>query len=146
MQKLIDYLADLNSAESQLGIWVNPNNLDDFRVGQFCYENGGVLDDKVCIGGLNDLSFGFYYESDILKDLIKYSGLKFKEKEIKEYFENLDNFVEDYLENNLDNDLYEFLNELIVEEAEYSSLENARLFVEDLKFAIDSGIFFEGEK
>ncbi|WP_324282642.1 hypothetical protein VKI22_03580 [Cyanobacterium aponinum UTEX 3221] len=143
MQKLIKYLASLNSTESQVGIWVNPNNLDDFRIGRFCYENGGVLDEKFCIGHLSDLSFGFYYESDILKDLIQTKTLNFKGKELTEYFEDLDTFINDYLENNLDTDLYEFLKNLIVTEGEYCSLENARLFVEDLKFAIDSGVFFE---
>jgi hypothetical protein len=58
MTTLLQYLETLNSSETSWGIWVNPHNVDDFRVGQFCFENGGILDDKICIGNLESLSFG----------------------------------------------------------------------------------------
>ncbi len=57
--KLVEYLAQLNSCEEQWGIWVNPADLDDYRVGQCCFENGGLLDEKVFIGTFDQLSFGF---------------------------------------------------------------------------------------
>lgn len=58
MFKLIDYLANLDSAEDGWGVWVNPDNYDDFRIGKLQYINGGVFDDKIFIGRLSMLSFG----------------------------------------------------------------------------------------
>lgn len=58
MQSLISYLTTLNSSDASRGVWVDPENVDDFRVGQFIHENGGMLDSKVCIGSLDSLSFG----------------------------------------------------------------------------------------
>jgi hypothetical protein len=59
MKTLLQYLETLNSSETSWGLWVDPHNIDDFRVGQFIYENGGMLDDKkICIGNLESLSFG----------------------------------------------------------------------------------------
>ena len=60
MSALENYLKQLNSAETQWGIWVNPENpLEEYRIGQYCFDHGGVLDDWVCIGNLESLSFGF---------------------------------------------------------------------------------------
>lgn len=56
---LKEYLSKLNTSDSQWGLWVNPDNFDDFRIGQFCFENGGMIDDFVCAGDLSALSFGF---------------------------------------------------------------------------------------
>jgi hypothetical protein len=58
MITLLQYLETLNSSETSWGIWVNPHNVDDFRVGQSCFEKGGMLDDKIYIGNLESLSFG----------------------------------------------------------------------------------------
>lgn len=60
MSSLQNYLQQLNLAESQQGIWVNPENpTEEYRIGQYCFENGGINDNWVCIGTLDDLSFGF---------------------------------------------------------------------------------------
>lgn len=60
-----NFLQQLNSAESQWGIWVNPENpTEEFRTGQFCFENGGIRDGWVCIGSLDKLSFGFQSNQD----------------------------------------------------------------------------------
>jgi hypothetical protein len=81
---LQEYLSNLNSAESQWGVWVNPDNIDDYRVGQFCYENGGISDNKICIGSLDKLSFGFQSQHDAIKEFltqteeIQYNGRKIK--------------------------------------------------------------------
>ena len=58
--KLFDYLVELNTSENQWGIWVNPEApTEDFRIGQFCFSNGGINDNWICIGSLEELSFGF---------------------------------------------------------------------------------------
>lgn len=65
MAALRDYLKTLNSSDSQWGVWVNPKNpTEDHRIGQYCFENGGLLDGWILIGSLENLSFGFQSESD----------------------------------------------------------------------------------
>lgn len=64
MATLQNYLKSLNSAESQWGVWVNPENPEEYRVGQSIFENGGLLDGWICIGTLEDLSFGFQSTHD----------------------------------------------------------------------------------
>jgi hypothetical protein len=68
---LVDYLKNLNSSETQWGVWVNPSNVDEYRVGQFCFENGGILDDWVCIGTLDKLSFGLQSQSEAIASWLK---------------------------------------------------------------------------
>jgi hypothetical protein len=68
---LASYLQALCSADSHQGIWVNPENIDEYRIGQFVFENGGIEDDWVCIGSLDRLSFGFQSEHDAIKSLLE---------------------------------------------------------------------------
>jgi hypothetical protein len=68
---LANYLQALCSADSHQGIWVNPENIDEYRIGQFVFENGGIKDDWVCIGSLDRLSFGFQSEHDAIKSLLE---------------------------------------------------------------------------
>jgi hypothetical protein len=70
MTTLIQFLETLNSSDTSCGVWVNPENVDDFRVGQFIFENGGIKDNWVCIGSLNSLSFGYQYEVDAFNEII----------------------------------------------------------------------------
>lgn len=53
---LTQYLAQLDSVESQWGIWVNPQNLEEYRIGQFLFENGGVIDNFVSIGSMESFT------------------------------------------------------------------------------------------
>ena len=65
MAALKDYLKTLNSSDSQWGVWVNPENpTEDYRIGQFIFDNGGLDDGWVRAGSLENLSFGFQFERD----------------------------------------------------------------------------------
>ena len=76
MTALSEYLSQLNSTDSQWGVWVNPENpTEEYRLGQYCFDNGGVADDWVCIGSLDNLSFGFQSESDAFDDCFKVSPI-----------------------------------------------------------------------
>ena len=107
---LQEKLSNLDSADSQWGIWVNPDNIDDYRVGQFCFENGGILDEKICIGSLDRLSFGFQSQHNAIKHYLEenefliYKGRKVKvnKKEILRAWsdENLDEEFAKFLESN----------------------------------------------
>jgi hypothetical protein len=81
MTTLKEYLATLNSSETQWGIWVNPKDLNDYRIGKKHLKNGGYDDDKVFIGNLESLSFGFQSVGEALEILlfsgITYSGVTF---------------------------------------------------------------------
>ena len=69
---LTKYLAQLNSSETQWGIWVDPESpLNNYRIGQKCFENGGVLDNFVFIGTLDRLSFGYQSIPDALKNYLE---------------------------------------------------------------------------
>ena len=61
---LRETLLGMNTADSNWGLWVNPENIDEFRRGQFVAENGGVSDNWICIGDLGSISFGYQSESD----------------------------------------------------------------------------------
>jgi hypothetical protein len=65
MAALVEYLTQLNSSDSQQGIWVNPEDINDFIVRplQFGY-NAQTYGDRVCIGTLDKLSFGYQSERD----------------------------------------------------------------------------------
>jgi hypothetical protein len=72
MSSLASYLQSLNSAESQWGIWVNPENpTEEHRIGQYCFENGGLDDGWVCIGSLDNLSFGFQSTADAIEEYLE---------------------------------------------------------------------------
>lgn len=60
------YLSQLNTTDSQWGLYVNPRNFDDYRIGQEQFENGGLLDDKVYVGSLESMSYGYQSESEAL--------------------------------------------------------------------------------
>lgn len=51
------WLAKNNSDEEQWGVWVNPRDVQDYRIGQYCFENGGILDDWAHIGSIESLAY-----------------------------------------------------------------------------------------
>ena len=53
---LTQYLSQLNSSDNQWGIWADPDDLEDYRIGQICFENGGMKDEKKFIGTLDNFS------------------------------------------------------------------------------------------
>lgn len=62
---LVDYLASLNSCETQWWIYVNPENLDEHICTQFDSPEGWV-----CIGTPENLSFGFVRTSEVLESYL----------------------------------------------------------------------------
>lgn len=135
--KLTEYLAQLNSADSQQGVWVNPENVDDYIVRPIMFGyNRQDCGDYVLIGSLDRLSFGFQSQleaiecflndhqdkSDIYdRAVLSYNGRKVVVS-IKGIIENLDN---------LDDDFRSFLN-LEAEAIESTWARNeADLFIED---------------
>lgn len=104
---LQEYLSNLNSADSQLGIWVNPNNINDYRIGQFQFENGGILDGKICIGSLDQLSFGYQSQLDAIKQYLEENQLlTFKGKKLKV---NQKEILQAWSDGNLDLEFSSFL-------------------------------------
>jgi hypothetical protein len=83
MSGLIEYLSSLNTADSSWGLWVNPENIDDYRTGQFVFNNGGVLDNFVCVGDLEALSFGYQSHEDALAEVLRGGVIEYKGKQVK---------------------------------------------------------------
>ncbi|NJN88947.1 MAG: hypothetical protein HC878_00230 [Leptolyngbyaceae cyanobacterium SL_5_14] len=70
-QRLVQYLAALDSSEEMWGLWVDPENPDDFRLGQYIFDNGGLNDGKVDMGSLSVLSCGNQDAADAIRQWLK---------------------------------------------------------------------------
>lgn len=109
MASLQNYLKQLNSAETQWGIWVNPENFEEeYRIGQYCFENGGLNDGWVCIGNLEQLSFGFQSTYDAIKQWLENNDGEF-EYNGRTVRVDVDAIAEAYGNGNLDEDFNAFL-------------------------------------
>lgn len=53
---LVQWLSTINSCESQWGLWVNSENIEEYRIGQVYFENGGVLEGWAYISNLDRLT------------------------------------------------------------------------------------------
>jgi hypothetical protein len=78
--QLINVLATLISYDSSQGIWVDPISFE-YRFGQFIFENGGVLDSKICIGSLESLIDAQSSYAGSFADFLKNSNLSPQEIE-----------------------------------------------------------------
>ena len=59
---LIEYLVKLDTDDNTLSLYVDPDNLDDYAIGQDYLENGGVDDRMVRADTLCQASFGYKYQ------------------------------------------------------------------------------------
>lgn len=131
MSKLQEYLQQLNSAETQWGIWVNPDNpTEEFRTGQFLFENGGLRDGWVCIGNLEELSFGSQSTYDAFEEYLKQNRnvIRYGGRTVKV---NPRSLLDAYSSGNLSEGLVEFLEDEASDiEEEWAEVE-AENFVEN---------------
>jgi hypothetical protein len=130
---LVEYLQNLNSAESLWGVWVNPENVDEYRIGQFQFENGGILDDWICAGSLDTLSFGHQSMEDAIEALLTNHSTRYKPGFVykgKEVRVNVKGILEAYREGNLD---FDFL-QALESEAEAIANEWSKLEAEDFVY------------
>jgi hypothetical protein len=115
MTTLKKYLATLNSSETQWGIWVNPKDLNDYRIGQRHVENGGCDDEKVFIGNLESLSFGFQSVGEALEILLFNDGISYRGVTFTKDNCNIEGFKEAFYMKKLHPPLQEIINLLIEE-------------------------------
>jgi hypothetical protein len=143
MTLLRDYLANLNSAESNWGIWVDPDNLDDYRIGQKIFENGGLLDEKVYIGNLEELSCGNQSQLEAIENFLSnrerylhgIAEFKYGERLVRC---NTKAVLTAWSEDRLDSDFREFLESEAAEiEAEWAKNE-AELKIEELQHELST--------
>ena len=110
MKNLINYLSELNTSDNSWGLYVNPQNIDSYRIGQVCFENGGLLDKYVFVDTLDRLSFGFQSTYEILETCLSSNNgvgeFTYKCKKSKCDVEAIFNA---YLEGKLDKNFYAFL-------------------------------------
>lgn len=151
MTTLFEYLKNLNSSETQWGVWVNPTDLDDYRIGQYCFENGGILDDFVCIGSLHKLSYGFQSHYDALKEYLKENQIDFEKASItykgKEILVSKEGILTAYGNGILDKDFEEFLDNEIEDVCNiWASLEAEAKIDELQEYFAQSGEFWKEQE
>lgn len=135
---LQEYLSQLNSASIEWGIWVDPKNPDNYRIGQFIHENGGLLDGWVGIGSLESLSYGNYCEPKVLDYILsshrgseksEYTEFLFDGRIVKCHRESM---KKAYFDNFLAPHLAEYLRKEVETISQVWAKEEASVFVSDL--------------
>ena len=102
---LQNYLSNLNSADSQYGIWINPDNINDYIVAPFSSEN----EKYIFIGSLKKLSFGYQSQHDAIKQYLKENQLlAYEGKKVKV---NQKEILQAWSDGNLDPNFSSFLEE-----------------------------------
>jgi hypothetical protein len=122
--KLAHFLSTLNNPDRTKSVYVNPENVNQFRVGDDRLENGGLLDDWVWVGCLDDLSYGYQSKTDALKSIGK--CFEYKGKTVRT---NPDAIVELYYDEALDPDFASFLTESVNEIMEQWAIDEANVKV-----------------
>jgi hypothetical protein len=67
---LIEYIVTLDTDVNTLSLYVDPDNVDDYAIGQDYHENGGVDDRMVRADTLSEASFGYQYQRKIFRKYI----------------------------------------------------------------------------
>lgn len=141
MSALSRYIQSLNTTETQWGIYVNPHNpLEEYRIGQFCFENGGVSDNWVCIGSLESLSYSLQSEGDQIDDILRYQSYKGRKTKF-----DADGIKEAYFENRLDPEFDQWLRDQVEEGCRLNAEYEANAKCEELEeyFAPDGDYWKE---
>ena len=133
MKNLISYLSELNTSDNSWGLYVNPQNIDNYRIGQVCFENGGLLDKYVFVDTLDKLSFGSQSTYEILETYLSNNNgigeFTYKGKKSKCDVEAIFNA---YLEGKLDINFYAFLEKEINYISNMWSTWSAENFVDEV--------------
>jgi hypothetical protein len=125
---LVTYLSKLNTSENQWSLFVNPENVDDYRIGQDCFENGGLDDGKIKVASLDAVSFGFQSRLETLESLLN-SSIEFKGKKVNF---NKQAMIDAFSDSKLGEEFQDFLDQQIDEAAEQNSIWEAEFYVEQL--------------
>jgi hypothetical protein len=131
MTTLIDYLANLNTADNGWSLFVNPENIEEYRIGQDCFENGGLDDEWVKVGSLDNLSFGFQNNLEPVECYLRDCGETLDYKGKKVNF-NRKGLLEAYSSGCLDSDFQQFLESEADDIATQWSIDEASLWVIDV--------------
>lgn len=110
MKTLVKYLESLNTAENQVSLYVNPDNIDEYCCGRHDFGRDGVPDGWVCVGSLDNLSFGCQSTRDAIEQFLEESGgeIEYNGKRVKI---NADAILEAYDRGCLHEDFQYFLAE-----------------------------------
>jgi hypothetical protein len=133
---LVQFLSKLNSCDRYTGIWVNPSNLDEYRVGMFELKNGGLDDDWICIGSLERLNFREQSVAELMREVLQKNGWSLQKPDVGSFFHrgkpirvSISATTEAFVNRKLDKDFYETLHEEVVKLKEEWSELDAEQFV-----------------
>jgi hypothetical protein len=125
-QQLIKYLSGLNSTETQWGIYVDPENVDNYT----CTQYGP--DGWIKIGTPNSLSYGFQSTYEAVKAFLEGCGasLEFNGRTVRF---NLKGLLEAYADRNErgNDELFDWLEEQAADIQAQWSIDEAENFVID---------------
>lgn len=137
MQKLEQYLAGLKSGSNAHGIYVDRNNIDNFRIGSRFFKNGGFPDEFVFAGSLDELSCGYHCESDALMEYLTQNKVGYNRSSIiyqgKKTLLSMTGVYDSFVAETLDSKFEGFLRSVILEICFVWAQEEARLRVEAMK-------------
>lgn len=127
---LVQYLTQLNTSDTSWGLYLNPDDINQYRIGQLCFDNGGLLDDYIFIDNLSNLSFGFQSEREALESILTTdkTTLIYNKKKV---VVKKDTILELYFEGKLDKDFYEFLKNQVEEIMSIWSIWDADFYVNE---------------
>ena len=127
---LVQYLSQLNTSDTSWGLYINPEDVTQYRIGQLCFDNGGLLDDYIFIDNLSNLSFGFQSEREALESILTTdkTTLIYNKKKV---VVKKDTILELYFEGKLDKDFYEFLKNQVEEIMSIWSIWDADFYVNE---------------
>jgi hypothetical protein len=143
MTNLTDYLANLNTAENQWSLWVNPKNIEQYRIGQNCFDNGGLNDGFVLIDSLSNLSCGFQLTPEAIEALLESGRIEDKSRKV---LVNKKAILAAYCEGSLHEDFQEFLENESEDIKAVWARNEAELKVEEIKDYFAPGGEWEQEQ
>jgi hypothetical protein len=122
---LVDYLKNLNSANSNWYLWVNPDNVDEFEVNQQCPRKGWFN-----AGSLNNISYGMQSMEEAVRNYLSQCDGVITGFSKKIRF-NLEGMMEAYKEDRLSEELRRYLEVQGTEIMMIWSEQEAEIFVDE---------------
>jgi hypothetical protein len=131
---LIDYLASLNTSDSQWTLWVNKTDIDDYEI---VHESTQLDETKyLATKSLDKISFGYQSEYDALKETLE-NGVYYNGKVIYYTNDDVEKILYEYFDCSLDFDFQSFLEKEVEDLCKQWAYDEASYFIEKLELELE---------